>query len=100
MSSLELDFSQLAQDDFRAILQFSGEQWGERQRDTFGSELMGAIHDLTLFPNVGRPRDDLKRGVRGLVVRDYLVLYQVTTTSVYVLRIIHTRRDPSEMIGL
>src|SRR5215217_544150 len=98
MSNRKLDFSHLAEDDYRAILQFSLERWGERQSDRFGTELMNAIHDLVMFPSVGRSRHDLKPGVRGIVVRDYQVLYQVTSTTVRILRIIHTRRDAQAVI--
>ena len=37
---------------------------------------------LASFPNLGRPRDDLRPGLRGFVVGDYVILYRIDAEDV------------------
>jgi toxin ParE1/3/4 len=50
---------------------------------------------LTLIdnPRLGRPRDDLRRGVRQVLVKPYIVLYRFDETTVEIMRVIHGSRD-------
>jgi toxin ParE1/3/4 len=48
---------------------------------------------LARFPKVGRPRDELKRGVRSVPVGNLIVFYTTQGPNVTVLRVIHAARD-------
>lgn len=45
------------------------------------------------FPGMGVERNDIRAGLRMLVVRDYLVLYRLQPRHIEVVRVIHGRRD-------
>ena len=48
---------------------------------------------LASFPHLGRTRDDLRPGLRGFTVGDYVILYRIEGEDVLILHVIHGRRD-------
>ena len=52
---------------------------------------------LAEFPHLGRPRDELRSGVRSFRVRRFrhLIFYRVTPDALVLLRILHGARDLS-----
>jgi toxin ParE1/3/4 len=44
-------------------------------------------------PGIGRPRDDLKPGLRSFVVKSYVVFCRVVDGTVEVVRVLHGSRD-------
>jgi toxin ParE1/3/4 len=48
---------------------------------------------LSARPYLGRPRDEIMPGLRGVLVQPHTVFYRVTDTAVEILRILHERRD-------
>ncbi|QHD70711.1 type II toxin-antitoxin system RelE/ParE family toxin (plasmid) [Sphingobium yanoikuyae] len=53
------------------------------------------IERLRIFPEIGRARDDLKPGARGLVHGSYLILYEydAAADSVTIIAIVEGMRD-------
>jgi toxin ParE1/3/4 len=49
--------------------------------------------DLELFPEMGRRREELGKGIRCLPIRKYLVFYKVRSNDVLLVRVIHGSRD-------
>jgi len=49
-------------------------------------------------PRIGRLRPDIAAGVRHLVVGNYLILYRVSDDEVEIVRYVHGRRDPKDMM--
>lgn len=45
------------------------------------------------FPNIGRPYDYLKTGLRGLPLDGYIILYEVVDEKVIILRVVSGYRD-------
>ena len=45
------------------------------------------------FPGMGRPRDDLRPGLRSFVVKPYLVFFRPVADTIEVIRVIHGSRD-------
>ena len=48
---------------------------------------------LDAYPHAGRLRDDLRPGIRGLPVGDYVVLYRVEDADVAIVRVARGSRD-------
>jgi toxin ParE1/3/4 len=90
---LRLIFTEDARTDIRGILAYSEQRWGRQQRDDYRRSLRQAIENIRTYPAIGRERDDLASGVRGLVVRHHLILYRVESGTIRVLRVIHERMD-------
>jgi toxin ParE1/3/4 len=54
---------------------------------------------LDAYPQAGRPRDDLRPGIRGFPVGDYVVLYRVEGADVAIVRVARGSRDLEALLG-
>ena len=88
----------LADQDFHDIVDYLSER-SEPAADRFTAELADQLRLLAGQPRMGRPRDDLKAGVRSAEVGRYVVFYRFTDDELVVLRIIHGSRDISAEFG-
>ncbi|HET7230560.1 MAG TPA: type II toxin-antitoxin system RelE/ParE family toxin [Longimicrobium sp.] len=61
--------------------------------DRWVDKLLDAFALLTLSPEMSPSRKELRRGLRGHPVGDYIVFYRVHRTEVVIARVIHQRRD-------
>ncbi len=52
-----------------------------------------ACSRLIDHPRIGPARDDIRPGLRYLVVGDYVALYRVIDEGVEIVRVVHGRRD-------
>ena len=48
---------------------------------------------LRNHPRLGPSREDIREGLRCLPVGQYLVLYQIGTQCIRIVRVLHARRD-------
>lgn len=44
-------------------------------------------------PQLGRPRDEVKPGLGGVLAQPYTVFYRLTDTAIEIVRVLHERRD-------
>jgi len=61
--------------------------------DRFVDLLTDKFPVLASFPEMGRSRDDLASGLRGLPVKNYLILYRNLKGQVEIVRVVHGARD-------
>jgi toxin ParE1/3/4 len=94
-SSRSLTFSARAEDDLRRLLATSRVMWGEEQRDAYAKRLATAMQELLLHPYLGRARDELSPGLRGLRAGSHFISYQSDERTVRIVRVLHERMDPS-----
>lgn len=88
-----------ARDDLRDILQHSLETWGRSQHDAYQAAIRRGLTEIATYPRLGRQRDDLFPGCRSLPIRQHVFYYLVDGDDVYMVRILHERRDPSATVG-
>lgn len=86
----------LAQQKRKEILEF----WIEKtQSKSFSIKLNNLFKESTKLlsdhPNIGR-RTDLQ-GVRVKIVRDYLLFYEVSESSIYILTVWDSRQNPDKL---
>jgi toxin ParE1/3/4 len=81
--------SRLARRDVTEILQYTEESWGRHQRNVYLRDLVRAGRQLATFPEMGRDADN---GIRELVLRHHVVLYQYDDESVTILRVLNPRQ--------
>lgn len=62
---------------------------GERFLDDFNKK----CRYLTKFPRIGRSYEHLRSGMRGLLVGNYVIFYQLPDDSVEILRVVRGDRD-------
>lgn len=83
-----------ARDDLIAIWRYSFEEWGEAQADRYLAEIEAGIRRLQQHPELGKNRDDIRRGYRSLQVNRHILYYRVTPSVIRIVRVLHARMDP------
>jgi plasmid stabilization system protein ParE len=59
------------------------------------AEILTVIRELVSFPKLGRRRPDLtSRPLRFIVVHEYLIVYASEEKPLWVIAIVHGRRNP------
>jgi toxin ParE1/3/4 len=63
--------------------------------DTLLDEVELVVQLLAAFPEVGRPRDELRPGIRSFRLRRFhhVLFYRLNRDSVVLLRLLHGARD-------
>ncbi len=78
--------------DLQAIADYFAEvnvAVGERFLDEFDRR----CQQIVSFPNSGRSYSELRANLRGLPLEGYIILYQVITDRVEIVRVVHGKRD-------
>lgn len=64
-------------------------------------EIQNAIRGLVSFPDQGHKRPDLtSRPLRFVIVRDYLIAYAPQEKPLWVVAVLHGRRNPRVMAAI
>lgn len=84
-----------AESDLRDILNFTARTWGREQRSAYRRLMRDATTTLASSPSLGRARDDLFAGLRSFPVRSHILYYLEADDRLVIIRILHTRQDPS-----
>jgi toxin ParE1/3/4 len=91
--------SPIAETDFEDILVYTRGQWGAKQADTYATAIRAALREIAAYPEIGRPRDDLRVGLRSFLVQQHhFILYRIDGETIRVLRIVHVRTDPTRWL--
>ena len=82
-----------ARSDLRDIESYTSQEWDESQWQSYEASLWQALESRGGNPYLGRARNDLRLNARALVVRQHVIVYEVTEQLVRVARIMHASRD-------
>ena len=91
--------SALAQEDLQEI-------WENISRDdpAAANRLMQAFREkfdqILAFPEIGRQRDDILLHVRSVVVKRYVIFYQINRQRIEIWRVWHGARDLKKLFDL
>ena len=83
----------LARTDIKKIWQYTFENWGPNQADTYVRELGNSIDSLVNNPELGRPVDGIRSGYRLYQYKHHLIIYQAVAPSIEVVRILGKNMD-------
>jgi toxin ParE1/3/4 len=78
--------------DLRGILKFL-QQRSPAAAQRLATKINERCERLGQFPGMGRPRDNLRPGLRSIAVEGYVILFQATPTAVEIVRILHGARN-------
>lgn len=89
-------WTQRAQEDRKQILKY----WLDRNKSSIYSRKLNSLFKqvvqlISNFPQIGKPTSD--SNARTKVVKDYLVIYQETETTIYILTIWDARQNPEKL---
>jgi plasmid stabilization system protein ParE len=66
---------------------------GIEQADSYEGKIYRAIEEIQTFPDGAPMRHDIRRGHRGKLVGEHIIVYQVSGEMVIVKRILHQSMD-------
>jgi toxin ParE1/3/4 len=82
-----------AEQDLRNIWIYFARVASEDIADKILNEIDRSTARLASRPYLGRPRDEVMAGLRGLLVQPHTVFYRVSDPAVEIIRVLHERRD-------
>jgi len=91
--------SKEAQDDLKAIKNYSRETWGDKQAKEYLSESQSGLEKLVISPELGKSRDDIMERVRSFSVGRHNIFCRICNAEIEVARILHNRMDVTRRVG-
>ena len=89
----EITRSALAERDLFEIWRHGYERWGEEQADRYLDQLETGLRSLSVHPELGRSREEIRAGYRSLRVGRHIAFYLVRELDVHVVRVLHGSVD-------
>jgi toxin ParE1/3/4 len=89
-----LRFSRRAEADLLEIAGYTLSIWGEAQADHYIREMESGCQRLAKHPDLGRPYDEIRPGLRRIEHGKHVVFYRHNATGILVCRILHQRMLP------
>ncbi len=98
-SELAIIWSPEAENDLLDIWNYVARESSPSLADAQVKAVHHACVTLAQWPHSGRARDDLRVGVRSIVVKPYVAFYRVNEATVEVVRVLHGSRDIDAIFG-
>jgi toxin ParE1/3/4 len=92
---MKLVFSPKAKKDIDQIYDYTDLHWGFEQADHYVHDIRLRCRYVSENPSTGRKNDHIKPGYRFVVSGPHTIFYRETASSVTIIRILHSRMDPS-----
>jgi toxin ParE1/3/4 len=89
----EIIWSDESEKDLLDIWAYSARTWSLETADKHLEAIYASSERLAQWPFSGRARDEIRRGLRSVVVYPHVLFYRVTGTSVDVVRVLYGGRD-------
>lgn len=94
---LKCKLSSLADKDLEDIFDYTYSEHGLDQAIEYVSSFDEVFVQLTQYPEIGRPRDEIRKELRSLVHKHHILFYRVLEDHIRIVRILHGSRDiPSQ----
>lgn len=94
--------TETAKSDISTIIDDLEQKAGARTAEAYARAVADALARLAAHPAIGPPRADLGAFIRMIVLNPYLLMYRYETGAdrVFVMRLLHGRRDISaDLLG-
>ena len=96
---LDIQLSATAREDFVAILRYTLDSWGEAQMLRYRDQLNSMISSLVENPELGRLRPELEKQYRSIAAGSHLIVYAANSETLNIVRILHSRMDPTKQLS-
>ena len=93
-----IEFTEAAENDLEAILNYTALQWGEQQVDVYLAVIEKALRRIKENPDSGRPKYGVSKQLKGYNAGKHIIFYRVEDKTIYIIRILHGSMDsPSHL---
>ena len=89
----QLIFSPQAEEDIDEIYDFTDENWGFGQAESYTSKILSVCRSLTHGNPRGRSINRLRRGYALIQSGSHFIIYQQSYDEVLIVRILHKRMN-------
>ncbi len=96
MPAHQLIIAPTAKIDLTTIYQHGLQQWGQVQSDSYLETIKAQFWLLTKQPLMGIERPDILPDIRSFPIGSHVLFYRVTTDSLEIIRLLHSRQDPQQ----
>ncbi|MBR7887569.1 type II toxin-antitoxin system RelE/ParE family toxin [Marinomonas sp. A79] len=90
----QLVIASAAKTDLKDIYQYGLRQLGQPQTERYLENIKEQFWRLTECPLIGVDRSDLLSDTRSLPIKSHSIFYRVTSNTVEIIRVLHSRQDP------
>ncbi len=88
-----LEISLPADEDLEEIFIYTEEEFGSDQAVNYLIEFEEVFAQLVGNPELGRERNEIKKGLRSLPTGSHVVFYRILSDHIRVVRVLHGSRD-------
>lgn len=82
-----------ADEDLQAIFIYTEEEFGTDQAVKYLVEIEDVFERLVETPELGKQRNEIKKGLRSLPVGAHIIFYRILTNHIRIVRVLHGSRD-------
>lgn len=86
-------FTEQAEKDLEAIIDFTFQRWGNTQSHTYIDSLQETAQILADNPLLGAERDELSKGIRSFPYQNHLLFYVLHKEGITIVRVLHMSVD-------
>lgn len=79
--------------DLIEIAVYTRDTWGISQKNAYLKSIKASFDKLTTCPSLGRIRNEIAKNLLSFPVREHVIFYQYDNEHVYIVRVLHNRRD-------
>lgn len=87
------ELSQAADNDIEAIFDYTIKQFGITQAIKYVTSFEAVFENLVNNPEIGRKRDEVKKGLRSLIKESHIIFYRIMKDRIRIIRVLHVNRD-------
>ena len=89
----KLELTAEALDDFTDIIQYTIQEWGEKQALRYKDKIDNGFQIIIANPEIGLERSDLLPNYRAFSIEHHFVVYRLKENIITVIRILHKKMD-------
>ncbi len=87
------DLTEQAEQDLEDIFDYTVSEFGVDQAIRYVSEFEGVFENLAANTELGRERNEVRKGLRSFAKNSHVIFYRILKKRVRILRILHSSRD-------
>lgn len=96
--ALQVILTGAARTDLADIWYYFAESVSTTGADSIVDEIVERFGSLATFPEMGRNREEIARGLQSFPVGRYIIFYRVQESSVTIIRVLHSARDIDSLL--
>jgi toxin ParE1/3/4 len=85
--------SEVSDKDLEDIFDYTLEEFGFDQAEKYLLEIEEIFQNLILNPQLGKKRDEIKKGLYSLPEDTHIIFYRILDNHIRIVRVLHGSRD-------